>query len=311
MGYVGTKGTKLPRFIEGNPAVFVPGESTEDNVNNRRLFSGCTLSLTSPPCNFASVGLIAGIADSTYHALQTSLKKRFSHGLSFLASYTLSKTLDDVSSFNITGSASQSVAGENDLAQNPFDLAAEHGRSMFDARNRFVLSYEWRVPFWNHPQTWYQHVLGDWQLNGITTFMSGTPFTVYDDNDVSLQGSAPEISGFSSNRPNVVGNPNNGPRTPQEWFNTAAFQIPPQYTWGDAGRNILRGPGLATVDLSLRRRFILREGINLTAEAQAFNLLNRANFNLPDAFADQPLTFGKIFSAQAPRQIQFALRLAF
>jgi hypothetical protein len=83
---------------------------------------------------------------------------------------------------------------------------------------------EWGAPFWNHPQNWYQHVLGDWQLNGITTFMSGAAFTVYDSQDVSLQGGAPEISGFSSNRPDLIGNPKNGPRTPQEWFNKAAFQ---------------------------------------------------------------------------------------
>ena len=93
---------------------------------------------------------------------------------------------------------------------------------------------------------------------------------------------------------------------------SAAFAVPPQYTWGDAGRNILRGPGLVTVDLSLRRHFCAaRERMHLTAEAQSFNTLNRANFNLPDAFADQPLTFGKIFSAKDPRQIQFALRLAY
>jgi len=90
-----------------------------------------------------------------------------------------------------------------------------------------------------------------------------------------------------------------------------AFAVPAKYTWGNAGRNILRGPGLFTADLSLRRSFTLREGLRLTAEAQSFNALNRANFNLPDAFADQPLTFGKIFSAKDPRQVQFALRLAF
>jgi hypothetical protein len=127
--------------------------------------------------------MIAGIADSTYNAMEVSLRKRFGYGLSFLASYTLSKTLDDVSSFNITGSASQSVAGENDLAQNPFDLAAEHGRSMFDARHRLVISYEWNLPLWRHPENWYQHILGNWQANGITTFMSGTPLTVYDSQD--------------------------------------------------------------------------------------------------------------------------------
>src|ERR1700751_659347 len=128
--------------------------------------------------------MIAGIADSTYNAMEVSLRKRFGYGLSFLASYTLSKTLDDVSSFNITGSASNSVAGENDLAQNPFDLAAERGRSMFDARHRFVFSYEWSLPFLRNSQTWYGRVLGNWQVNGITTFMSGTPFTIYDSQDV-------------------------------------------------------------------------------------------------------------------------------
>lgn len=320
VGYVGTKGTKLPRFIEGNPAVFVPGEtngqpnSTEANVNNRRLYSGCNLSPNSPPCNFASVGLIAGIANSSYSALQVSLEKRLAHGLSFLASYTFSKTLDDVSSFNITGSASQSVAGENDLAQNPFDLAAEHGRSMFDARHRFVVSYEWQVPFWNHPQTWYQRAFGDWQLNGITTFMSGTPFTVYDSQDVSLQGGAPEISGFSSNRPNLIGNPNNGPRTPQEWFNVAAFQrlnpVTQAGEFGNAGRNIVQGPGLQQWDFSAFKNVSVRESKSLQFRAEFFNLFNHANFRLPDNDISSP-TFGEISEALPGRLVQLALKFRF
>jgi Carboxypeptidase regulatory-like domain/TonB dependent receptor len=320
IGYVGTKGTKLPRFIEGNPAVFVPGEtggvpnSTEDNVNNRRLYSGCNLSPTSPPCNFASVGLIAGIADSSYNALQASLQKRFSHGLSFLASYTYSKTLDDVSSFNITGSASQSVAGENDLAQDPFNLPAEYGRSMFDARKRFAISYQWMLPFWNHPQNWYQHVLGGWQLNGISTFMSGTPFTVYDSTDVSLQGSAPEISGFSSNRPNVIGNPNNGPRTPQEWFNTAAFQQLNPTTqagqFGNEGRNIVQGPGLQEWDFSLFKNIPIHESKSLQFRAEFFNIFNHANFRLPDNDISSP-TFGEISESLPGRQVQLALKFYF
>jgi hypothetical protein len=320
VGYVGTKGTKLPRFIEGNPAVFVPGEtngqpnSTEDNVNYRRLYSGCNLSVNSPPCNFASVGLIAGIANSTYNALQTSLKKRFSHGLSFLASYTFSKTLDDVSSFNITGSASQSVAGENDLAQNPFDLSAEHGRSMFDARHRLVLSYQWQVPFWAHPQTWYQHALGDWQLNGIDTFMSGTPFTVYTDTDVSLQGSAPEISGFSSNRPDLVGNPNSGPHTVQEWFNTAAFQQLNSVTqagqFGNEGRNVVQGPGLQNWDFSAFKSFKITETKQVQFRAEFFNIFNHPNFRLPDNDISSP-TFGEITQALPGREIQLALKFYF
>ncbi len=321
IGYVGTKGTKLPRFIEGNPAVYVPGEtngmpnSTEDNVNQRRLYSGCNLSPTSPPCTYASVGLIAGIANSSYNALQTSLKKRFSYGLSFLVSYTFSKTLDNVSSFNITGSASQPVAGENDLAQNPFDLAAEYGRSMFDARHRFVASYEWRVPFWNHPVNWYQRALGDWQLNGITTFMSGTPFTVYDSQDVSLQGSAPEISGFSSNRPNVIGNPNDGPRTPQEWFNVSAFQRLDPTTqagqFGNEGRNIVEGPGLQDWDFSAFKNIPIHESKSLQFRAEFFNVFNHVNFRLPNSDISQPSTFGEITEALPGRVVQLALKLFF
>ena len=311
--YVGTKGTKLPRFIEGNPAVFVPGQSNERNVNERRLYSGCTLT-GSTPCNFASVGLIGGIANSSYNAWETSLKKRFGHGLSFLASYTLSKTIDDVSSFNITGSASQSVAGENDLAQNPFDLAAERGRSMFDARHRLVLSYEWSLPLWNNPQTWYEHVFGNWQVNGITTFMSGTPFTVYDSRDVSLQGGAPEISGFSSNRPNLIGDPNSGPHTPQQWFNVAAFQPLDATTqagqFGNAGRNIVQGPAFQQWDFSAFKTVKIREAKSVQFRAEFFNIFNHANFRLPNNDISSP-NFGRITEAQPGRLVQLALKLLF
>jgi hypothetical protein len=320
IGYVGTKGTKLPRFIEGNPAVFVPGEtngqpnSTEDNVNYRRLYSGCTLADPTGPCNFASAGLIAGIANSTYNALEMSLKKRFGHGLSFLGSYTLSKTLDDVSSFNITGSASQSVAGENDLAQNPFNLAAEHGRSMFDSRNRLVLSYEWALPFFNHSQSWYGYVLGNWQANGITTFMSGTPFTVYDSQDVSLQGGAPEISGFSSNRPDLVGDPKSGPRTPQEWFNVSAFQrlnpVTQAGQFGNEGRNVVQGPGYQEWDFSVFKNFPIKESRNIQFRGEFFNLFNHPNFRLPVNDISSP-NFGQITEASPGRLVQLALKFMF
>jgi hypothetical protein len=314
-GYVGTRGTKLPRFIEGNPAVFVPGQSTGSNADQRRLYSGCTLAQPSP-CNFSSVGLIAGIANSSYHALEMSLKKRLSYGLSFLASYTLSKTIDDASTFNITGSASQSVAGENDLAQNPFDLAAERGRSMFDARQRFVLSYEWSLPFWRRPQTWYAHVLGDWQVNGITTFMTGTPLTIYDSNDVSFQGGAPEITGFSSSRPNLIGNPNSGPQTGQQWFNTSAFQqlIPvpngPVQLFGNEGRNVVQGPAYQQWDFSAFKNIPIHKAKSLQFRTEFFNVFNHANFRLPNNDISSP-NFGKISEALPGRLIQLALKFLF
>jgi hypothetical protein len=313
VNYVGTKGTKLPRFVEGNPAVFVPGQSDPNNADQRRLFSGCTLAQPNT-CTYSSVGLISGISNSSYNALEISLQKRFGHGLSALASYTLSKAIDDVSSFNITGSASQSVAGENDLAQNPFDISAEGGRSMFDARHRFVLSYQWMLPFWKSPQYWYQHVLANWQVNGITTFMSGTPFTVYDSRDVTFQGGAPEISGFSSGRPNLVGDPNSGPHTSSQWFNSSAFQrLDPVLNagqFGNAGRNIVQGPGFQQWDFSVFKNIGLTESKRLQLRGEFFNVFNHANFGLPDNDLNSP-TAGKILSAAPPRLVQVALKFLF
>src|SRR6185312_7648576 len=122
--YVGAKGTRLPRIIEANPAVYGPG-ATADNADQRRLYAGCHGA--NAGCDFASVGLITNSTSSTYHAGQIALTRRLARGLSFLTSYTFSTSLDYVSTFNVAGSAPRLTAGENDLAQNPFDLRAEHG----------------------------------------------------------------------------------------------------------------------------------------------------------------------------------------
>jgi hypothetical protein len=320
IGYVGTKGTHLPRFIEANPAAFVPGYvdgqpiSNSSNADQRRLYSGCTLADSPGSCQFSSTGEIASIANSSYHAFEASLHKRFSHGLSFLASYTWSKTIDDVSSFNITGSASKPVAGENDLAQNPFNLAAERGLSLFDARNRFVGSYDWALPFWNQGQTWYQKTFGGWQLDGIATMMSGTPFTVFDSNDVAAEGTAPEITGFSSQRPNLVGNPNHGLRTVSSWLNTSAYQRLDQTAnagqFGTEGRNVNIGPAFADWDFAALKNFKVTESMHIQFRAEMFDFLNRTNFRLPDSDISSP-TFNHILTAEAPRQVQFALKFMY
>jgi len=318
VGYVGTKGTKLPRFIEGNPTVYIPGQSSPDNADQRRIHSGCTLADPPSSCQFASTGLISGIANSSYNALEASLKKRFNHGLSFLGSYTYSKAIDDVSSFNISGSGSIQVAGENDLAQNPNNLAAERGPSLFDARHRFVFSYQWSLPFWQHQQSWYQYVLGGWQLNGIVTAMSGTPFTVFDSRDASVQGGAPEITGFSANRPNLVAgqNPNDGPHKVGAWLNPGAFSrvIPdpnsPVQQFGTAGRNIALGPRYSNWDFGSSKNIRLAEAKELQFRAELFNILNHTNFHLPNSDISSP-TFNQILKAEPPRLVQFALKFLF
>jgi hypothetical protein len=242
---------------------------------------------------------------------------------SMLASYTFSKTLDDVSSFNITGSASQSTAGENDLAQNPFHLAAEHGRSMFDARHRFVISYHWDLPFFSHSQGWQRAWLAGWQLNGITTFQSGTPFTVYDSTGVSAQGGAPEISGFPSDRPNLIGDPTKGTcpngaqtGTPNCWYNPAAFQQLDPNTqigqFGNAGRNIVQGPGYQQWDFAALKNFRFSEAKTLQFRAEFFNIFNHANFGMPvNDLNTPPDATASIQTSQPGRLVQCALKFLF
>lgn len=308
--YVGNKGTHLPRFIEANPAIYGPG-ATSDNADRRRPYADCD---RSGSCAFASVGLIADNNSSTYHALQVSLSRQLRESLSFQLSYWWSKSLDYVSSLNLAGSAPTLVAGENDLAQNPFNLRAEHGPSLFDATNRFVFSGTYALPGWSGAPHPAGLLVNGWQLNTIVTLASGTPFTVYDSDNAPMEGSAPEITGFYSSRPNVVSNPNDGPHTPNEWVSRSAFQqltpVANPGEFGNEGRNAIRGPGLATADFSLFKNFGINETTRIQFRAEAFNTLNHPNFMLPENDLASP-EFGQILQAAPPRLLQLALKFIF
>ncbi|MBV9762040.1 MAG: TonB-dependent receptor [Acidobacteriaceae bacterium] len=308
--YVGNKGTHLPRFIEADPAIYGPGATTS-NADQRREYADCN---PSGSCAFASVGLIADNNSSTYHALQVSLSHQLSKNLTFQASYWWSKSLDYVSSLNIAGSAPTLVAGENDLAQNPLNLAAEHGPSLFDATNRFVFSGTYSLPIWRQVPRALGLFVNGWQVNTIVTLASGTPFTVYDSDNAPMEGTAPEITGFYSSRPNVLANPNDGPHTSNEWVSRSAFQeLTPAANpgeFGNEGRNSVRGPGLATADISMFKNFTLSEAARLEFRAEAFNALNHPNFMLPENDLASP-EFGQILQAGPPRLLQLALKLNF
>lgn len=302
--YVGNKGTHLPRFIEANPTVFAN--------NNQREYSSCN---AAGLCNYGSVGLLTDIANSTYNALQVDFTRQYSNGLRFTASYWYSKSLDDISTLNVAGSAPTLVAGENDLAQNPFDLAAEHGPSLFDARHRFVFSGTYALPQWKDAGKAASFIVNGWQANIIATLSTGTPFTVYDSADVSQQGSAPEITGFYSSRPNLVSNPNAGqPHNASEWVSRAPFQqlnpVTQAGQFGNEGRNVVRGPGIEDVDFSLFKNFAINEKARAQFRAEFFNLFNHANLGLPENDLESP-AFGQILQAGPARQLQLALKFLF
>jgi hypothetical protein len=148
--------------------------------------------------------------------------------------------------------------------------------------------------------------------------MSGTPFTVFDSNDVSEQGGAPEISGFSANRPNLVAgqNPNSGPQSANAWLNASAFaRITPDpnslvQQFGSAGRNIAQGPGYANWDFSAFKNIRVTESKEFQFRAEFFNVLNHTNFRIPDSDISSP-TFNQIQAALPAREIQLALKFLF
>jgi outer membrane receptor protein involved in Fe transport len=309
--YVGSKGTHLPRNVEGNPAVFGPG-ATASNAERRRIYGNCPSDGSA--CAIGHVALLSYVTNSTYHAGQVAVSRRFGSGLGFNVSYWYSKTLDYLSAMNLSGAAARPLTGENDMAQNPFNLRAEHGPSLFDAKHRLVFSGSWEIPGARRLGGWVKTLFGGWQLNTVANVTSGTPFTVFDSTNISLQANHPPVSGFFASRPDLIADPNDGPHTVEEWVSRSAFRrldpITEAGQFGNAGRNIVRGPGFANVDVSLLKNFTLAEGRQLQFRAEVFNVANHANFSLPVTDLASP-SFGRIIEAGSARLMQFGLKFVF
>ncbi len=284
VSYIGNKGTHLLRNRNINQAVLGAG-----SIASRRPFAG-----------FGNIPFRESSASSTYHSLQARAEKRFAQGFTFLASYTFSKAIDDSSG------VPASTATTNN-PQNSFDLRSERGLSEFDVRHRFVASFIYELPFGKGKSFlqdgFLSQIFGNFELAGIVAAQTGRPFTPRISSDRSNTGQLQD-------RPNIIGNPRIDNPDPQLWFNTAAFSIAPAGTFGNAGRNILTGPGYSNTDIALVKRIKLSEIRNLELRGEVFNLFNRPNFDLPNAFADSA-QFGRIFSAGLARQIQFGLKFNF
>jgi hypothetical protein len=309
IGYIGSKGTRLPRLVEANPAIYQPG-ATFANSPRRRLYSGCTL--TAGTCTLGTAGLVEGNANSTFHSAQVSLTRRGTPDLNYTLAYTYSKDLDYSSSLHMSGPAPWMVLGELDIAQNNQNLAAEHGRSLFDSRHRFAGSLTYAAPF-ARSFTGLSHTLLDgWQLNALLAVNSSTPFTVYDSENVSLQAPHPGVSGMFGDRPNVAGNPNKGaPHKVSQWMSPSAFQrldpVANAGQFGNEARNSVDGPAYGSLDASLDKSFLLGDKSRVQFRAEAFNVTNHVNL-IPPVFDMNSPAFGQITEAQAPRVLQFALK---
>jgi hypothetical protein len=255
--------------------------------------------------------------NSFYHALQVDVNHRFSGGLSFRGVYTFSKTLDNGDSLNATTSG-----GGPALASNPFNLRADWGLATFDVRHIAVIDGTYALPI-GHGKRYLGDLGGfgnaaasGWSVNSIATLQGGFPFTP----QLSYN---PSNNGDTRNPVRPFRNPAfTGPvilGTPTMWFNPNAFSAPANTPvnsgfYGNVGRNTLIGPGLGTWDFSLLKETRIREQFNLQFRAEIFNLLNRANFNQPNAVVFTPSgvspTAGVITSTSTTaRQVQFGLKL--
>jgi len=241
---------------------------------------------------------------ATFEGMTLKAARRFRHGLSFDSAYTWSKSIDDASDTGTTNA-------EYNLPEDPYAMHLEKALSSFNHPQRLTANAVYDLPFGTRGSGWLASSIRGWRVAEIFTAQSGAPFTV-NLSSAAGQNVSPAglVNGNNLERPNLAGNANNGPETPAEWFNTAAFTLPAQGTYGTAGRNVVNGPGLIDLDVSLQKEATLYERLKLQIRLDAYNSLNHPNFNLPGRIFGAA-NFGVIGSAADPRELQWALKLLF
>ena len=298
VGYVGSRGVHEIISIDMNipPTVTCPASCARANNSLANTYS------------WFSAG------DSLYNAMTVNVNHRFSKGLTFRGAFTWSKTLDDGDSLNATAAANAPA-----LASNPSNLHADWGPATYDVRNVGVVNISYALPiglgkqFLSGLKGWREALAGGWTLNSIVTLQSGFPFTPQLSFNPSNDGDSRNPVRPSWNPaftdPVILGNST-------QWFNPNAFVVPAAGTFGNVGRNVLTGPGLATWDFSVLKETHLVERYNLQFRAEIFNLLNGANFDTPNLIvftsatgAPSPVAGTFTSTSTTSRQVQFGLKL--
>jgi hypothetical protein len=244
---------------------------------------------------FASIFGQMPVASSSYNSFQTLVNQRLSHGVQFLVSYTWSRSIDNASSF------------ENPV--NPIDPRKSRSLSLFDARQRWVVSEYWRIPDWRI-SNWTRHLANGWALSGILTLQSGFPIRLTSQGDHELMssfdfqttGEPNQIAPFRRLDPQKSGG---------YYFDPSSFVESPLGQIGNAPRTICCGPGMTNLDLALHKIVALREGMNLEFRTEIFNVFNHIQFFSPDGNITDGTSFGQVSRARDPRLVQLAVRLTF
>jgi hypothetical protein len=287
VSYVGNLGQQLAFPTNINYARYVPGASSVGNIQDRR-----------PMQQFVQVYEVTSDSTSSYHGLNLTFDRRFSM-LAIKGDYTWSKSIDDFSGDPAPGA--ETVA-------DPTSMRANRGVSDHDRPHRFVASYVWSLPRFDSYSAPIRGILGGWETSGVWTMQSGSPLSVSSGRDNAL-------AGMGANRADLVGDPYLDTGRPRaeliaQYFNRSAFAQNAVGTFGTASRNLLRGPGFASLDMALIKKFHLTEGLRFQFRAEMFNTFNRPNFGNPNTTLTSG-NFGRITGASDPRIMQFALRLDF
>lgn len=293
VGYLGAKGTKLDLLRSPNRAA--PGSSL---TTQQRLQIG----------NAEGFLYDTSGALSIFHAAQLRVQRRMNKGFSMQGIYIFGKSIDDASSIGGTGGGT--------VVQDENNLRADRGLSSFDVRHRVILNGIYEFPFgdrkrWFNKGGAFAQILGDWQISGNSILQSANYFTP------RVLGSAINNSGTGANqseRSDYNGFPISLPssqQTTDHFFNTLAFVSPTPGRFGDAGRNIIPGPGLLNVNLALNKTIRLKgEGKRVEFQTQVQNVLNHPNFTGLNTTVDST-NFGHLSSTRGLRTVEFDLRFRF
>jgi outer membrane receptor protein involved in Fe transport len=279
---------------------------------------------TRPFIGYSTINFNERAGSSSYNSLQVFFNQRVTHGVQFQAAYTYSKNLSD--------SINQDTEASTLPIQNAFDTRSERALANQDQTQSLVFNYIWKLPFFEHSDSAIRkNAFGGWQIVGISTFRSGLPQNICLDSDIAGTGDGQGV--YECQRPDQVGNPNfsRGKRTIGEYFNTGAFVQPQLGSFGNATRNVVRGPGVNNWDISIFKEFTVPwfgrhggsmadENATLQFRTEFFNAWNHTQFNgINTTFQTQGAGtpsgtsggFGQVSGARDPRIIQFALKLLF
>jgi len=316
VAYVGGKGTHLLGTDDINqPTVQARLATDIGSGNGVPPAYGTEVSLLRPYVGWGSIKSIVSDFDSNYNSLQISVNRRVAKGLTISAAYTWSKTLTDNS------------YDRGQAPQDPYNLRAEYGPAAFDFPQVLVVNYVYELPFFRAQRGLIGHVLGGWEISGISRFQTGYPLTITQDNDPFNVWDWPQATqaqinnmgndGLGLDLPNSpsmrralqISNNVKGPKTPQEWFNTAAF-TDAIGQFGNSRNGVVLGPGLNNWDMSVMKNDRINERFSMQFRTEFFNAFNHASFSAVGTDVDAS-GFGVVQGVHDPRIIQLGLKLMF